>query len=189
MLILQELVCDMDIGTSSFYMTIDLSSNGDKKLHFTCPWDFDTAMKNAKSMSSEKNYNELFAANSSNPWMVLFYKSEFIRNKIIYKWNELQMHNFQELVFNYLEQCTNLYVSQYDKNYQKWKNIAPFISQNWNSLINESKIDDWYMSWWWFGEAIYPESAMNCSTQKQASEYVKDFLNLRFNVLNNLWNK
>ena len=46
MYILSELTCDPDIYWSSFFMTADLSGDGDKKLRFEAPWDFDSSMGN-----------------------------------------------------------------------------------------------------------------------------------------------
>lgn len=46
MYILHELFEDRDIGWSSFYMSIDMSKEGNHKLTFEAPWDFDYAIGN-----------------------------------------------------------------------------------------------------------------------------------------------
>lgn len=46
MYILHEILQDRDIGWSSFYLSIDMSKNGNKKLTFEAPWDFDYAIGN-----------------------------------------------------------------------------------------------------------------------------------------------
>ena len=47
MYLLHEILEDRDIGFSSFYFSLDFSENGNKKLTFTAPWDFDYAVGNS----------------------------------------------------------------------------------------------------------------------------------------------
>ena len=47
MYILHEILEDRDIGFSSFYFSLDFSENGNKKLTFNAPWDFDYAVGNS----------------------------------------------------------------------------------------------------------------------------------------------
>ena len=46
MYIISDLTCDADIYWSSFYMTADFGADGNKKLTFQAPWDFDSSMGN-----------------------------------------------------------------------------------------------------------------------------------------------
>ena len=46
MYLLHDILEDRDIGFSSFYFTLDFSDNGNKKLTFNAPWDFDYAIGN-----------------------------------------------------------------------------------------------------------------------------------------------
>ena len=47
MYILHEILEDRDIGFSSFYFSLDFSENGNHKLTFNAPWDFDYAVGNS----------------------------------------------------------------------------------------------------------------------------------------------
>lgn len=47
MYLLHEILEDRDIGFSSFYFSLDFSENGNKKLTFNAPWDFDYAVGNS----------------------------------------------------------------------------------------------------------------------------------------------
>ncbi|MBQ3028210.1 MAG: CotH kinase family protein, partial [Lachnospiraceae bacterium] len=42
--ILNELFCDADVYWSSFFLSVDFGPEGNKKLTFEAPWDFDSAM-------------------------------------------------------------------------------------------------------------------------------------------------
>lgn len=54
MYILHEICEDSDIGWSSFYLSIDMSPTGNKKLTFQAPWDFDYALGNSTSNGAMK---------------------------------------------------------------------------------------------------------------------------------------
>ena len=47
MYLLHEIMEDRDIGFSSFYFSLDWSQQGNKKLTFTAPWDFDYSAGNS----------------------------------------------------------------------------------------------------------------------------------------------
>ena len=52
--LLQEIVCDPDLSITSFFMTLDMSASGTKKLTFQAPWDFDSTMGNKKHDANEQ---------------------------------------------------------------------------------------------------------------------------------------
>ena len=54
MYILNELLEDRDIGFSSFYFSLDFSENGNHKLTFNAPWDFDYAIGNSSFENAMK---------------------------------------------------------------------------------------------------------------------------------------
>mgnify|MGYP003549975694 CR=1 FL=1 len=52
--LLQEIVCDPDLYITSFFMTLDMSATGNKKLTFQAPWDFDSTMGNKKHDANDQ---------------------------------------------------------------------------------------------------------------------------------------
>ena len=54
MYILHEILEDRDIGFSSFYFSLDFSENGNHKLTFNAPWDFDYAIGNSNFENAMK---------------------------------------------------------------------------------------------------------------------------------------
>ena len=73
---------DWDISQSSFFMGIDCSKTGDGKLKFQAPWDFDMPLGIVQSYEAYYYANNLYATNSHNPWLVLLYKSNKVKEKI-----------------------------------------------------------------------------------------------------------
>ena len=67
-------------------MDIDCSKTGDDKLKFQAPWDFDIPFGIVQSYEAYYYANNLYAANSCNPWLVLLYKSNKVKEKINEKW-------------------------------------------------------------------------------------------------------
>ena len=64
MYLLHEILEDRDIGFSSFYFTLDFSENGNKKLTFNAPWDFDYAVGNntfENAMRAKLNKSKLIS--------------------------------------------------------------------------------------------------------------------------------
>lgn len=83
MYIISELTCDADIYWSSFYMDADFGPDGNKKLTFEAPWDFDSAMGNkdrcldgtgfyASNIVPDVNGgSEVGGYDTINPWLVI----------------------------------------------------------------------------------------------------------------------
>ena len=92
MYILYEIMCDNDVGESSFYMCVDFSKDSKyPKLTFTAPWDFNWTCQG----SATGSYHAATFRNSSfisrfgdrsNPWFILFYKQTWFRHMVSAKW-------------------------------------------------------------------------------------------------------
>lgn len=100
MFILQEVVEDYDIGWSSFYMYIDCSATGNKKLTFVAPWDFDLGF----GWGFEPYNDELYLFSKSitwhqlyNPWFMVFATSDWFFEELKNRWNNSD-YNFQDII-------------------------------------------------------------------------------------------
>ena len=94
MYILYELMCDYDVGESSFYMCVDFSEDSKfPKLTFTAPWDFNwTCQGNTKGVYAGAFRSENFVQRSedrSNPWFILLYRQKWFREMVKERWQEL----------------------------------------------------------------------------------------------------
>ena len=186
-LILQEIACDQDVDQSSFFMSIDCSKTGDGKLKFQAPWDFDMAFGIVKPYENA-NTNNLYAANSNNPWLVLLYKSNKIKEKIKEKWLGMNENKVLDKMLEYIDTVSNLYVDNYQRNYEKWHNIGPYIEEKINQFKQENNKNlNETCSWDDCYYILVPEGSWQCKTQKEATVFLKKWLTDRFKVLDSFW--
>ncbi|WP_027123774.1 CotH kinase family protein [Mycoplasmoides pirum] len=173
--ILQEIVCDADLAQSSFYMTADFGPNQDGKLRFQVPWDFDTSLGFYNMWETGSQYygiDRVFAGNyNGNPWTVLFYKSDFIRNKIKEKWNNLITRENIQKIFSYVDSCVTNYEQSYKKNFDKWKNIG----ENLKIEAEKDNPNKGFSEMYW----AFPDLANVCTSQADYAGYLKYWLQTR----------
>ncbi|MBQ3067066.1 MAG: CotH kinase family protein [Clostridia bacterium] len=166
MYILQEIVCDMDISWSSFYMAVDFSAEGDKRLQLQSPWDKDSAFGitvrtgDNGALSDDK----LWAANTANPWLSMFATKDWFNDLVKQKWQELKAMNMKEEVLAEITRTANMYVDEYAKHYNRWS----------GRLSGH-------------GEVIWEINQMR--TQKAAAEWHRDWLEARLDLLDSYWGK
>lgn len=187
-LILQEIIFDWDINQSSFFMSVDCSKEGDGKLRFQAPWDFDLSFGITKSYEASQYYDKLYAANSKNPWLVLLYKSDKIKEKIKEKWLGIYENKVAEKMLEYIDTLSNLYVYYYQKNYEKWHNIGPYIKKKIDQFeaANNENLNE-TCTWDACYYLLVPEASWKCTTQKEATIFLKKWLDYRFKILNSFW--
>ncbi len=114
MYILYELMCDYDVGQSSFYMCVDFSADSKfPKFTFTAPWDFNwTCLGNTKGVFAGAFRTEKFVANSedrSNPWFILLYRQKWFREMVKERWQELGGLEFVTELVNQEKQLIKVY--------------------------------------------------------------------------------
>ena len=97
MYILYEIIHDYDIGDGSFYMSVDLSpGSANRKLQFTCPWDFTWGFGDAPA---GQYYAGTFctqefmdvAGDRSNPWFVLLMTQDWFLSLVKERWTQLRI--------------------------------------------------------------------------------------------------
>lgn len=173
--IISEVACDPDLYWSSFYMDIDFGENGDKKLRFEAPWDFDSAFGNkrhcangvgvwagASQMDVDFNFN-----GCGNPWLIVFINCDWFQDLITKKWHSIKKQNILKKLTDNIDFVieSKEYQNAFFRNQRRWNNVGmPYI----------------------FGEELNSVSG-NCKSQKQAAEYLKDWLERRFKSLNEIW--
>lgn len=155
--ILNEIACDADIGWSSFYMDVDFSAGGDKLLRFEAPWDFDSAFGLKDSCASGEG---LFAANSDNPWLILFIREDWFQSEIKSKWREAKHEGVIKGALQFVQTLNSTYASYYAENFAKWGFIK---NAEWNA------------------------EAMKCNNHTEASAQFLKWLEKRFNYLDSIW--
>ncbi len=167
MYILNEIVVNPDIDWSSFYISVDMSEKGNKKLVFEAPWDYDSALGIRPSGPTEiscENPNQMYVAKAKNPWLNLLLKADWFQDLVKEKWKKLKDAEVPETALQLIQEQSETYQAYYIKNYERWPNLR-----------NES-------AW---GELN--GSAQALTNQKEAADYLYNWLEQRFNYLDKQW--
>lgn len=173
MYIISEITCDADIYWSSFFMTADFGETGDKKLTFTAPWDFDSAMGNKDRCADSTG---LYAANivpdvngeyeTINPWLAVLMYEEWFTDIIRENWTEAYNSGIFTSACDMIKADTAEYTAAFNRNYTRWNNIL--------------KNDAFKME--------LSKKAKKCRSHSDCSEYLCDWLTKRIDYLNSYWN-
>lgn len=175
MYIISEITCDADIYWSSFYMSADFSSEGNKKLTFEAPWDFDSSLGNknrcpdgtgfyAASIVPDVNSNEY---DTINPWLAVLMTQEWYRDVIAAKWTSEYDSGTFERALSMIENDKTEYKSAFERNYAKWDNLGIY-SEVASELCHEARI---------------------CMSEEQGADYLYRWLESRIDFLNDYWHK
>lgn len=156
MFILQEIACDNDIDWSSFFFTVDMSANGDKKLTFQAPWDFDSGYG---MMNGLEKLDKIFTANACtnaqkglNPWTALPARADWFMREVAKRWNELKEKGVFTRLITLIEVVTETYQPYFEKNYEKWDNLGkpvdpPFQSNKVTTFKSHTDAAEYLKSW------------------------------------------
>ena len=177
--IISELTCDADIYWSSFYMDADFGPEGDGRLTFEAPWDFDSAMGNKDRCLDGKGF---YAANivpdvnggsavggydTINPWLAVLAYEDWYQDIVKEKWTKAYDSGLFTRTCQLVADDSQQLADEFDKNYSKWKNLTenrPFIDE-------------------------LSEPAKECRSQLDAGAFLIDWLNKRIDFLNSKWHK
>lgn len=200
---LHEIIEDRDIGFSSFYFSIDLSEEGDKKLTFNAPWDFDYASGNSTfgnaltvtlksrttlinegrmTKSGDKytltkdaeltkddfkfaNEDAFYCQNTDNPWFVVFNGQSWFKKLVGKRLYSLKKAGMFDKALEMIDDYTDLYGADFEENLELWpQSLGVKLSGN------------------------QPDIITYFSTQKQAAQYLKIWLEARFEGLTKAYN-
>lgn len=155
--ILNEIACDADISWSSFFMSADMSADGDKLLRFEAPWDFDSAFGLKWECMDGKG---LYAANSDNPWLIMFINEKWFQDEVKAKWREMREASVMSNAAEFIKSGRVRYADAYKRNFDKWGFVKNFE-------LNDTTI------------ALKDHAA--------AVEHLYDWFGTRVGYLNGLW--
>lgn len=123
MLILQEICEDMDIGWSSFFLSIDMSESGDRKLTFTAPWDWDSALGNRVANTQKLiTLNPSLAVGSGNinPWLTVLGYRTWFWELVQERWTMMKDAGVFDGVLEMMEVMTETYAAAFATNMERW---------------------------------------------------------------------
>lgn len=168
--ILNEICMDMDIGWSSFLMSIDMSESGSKKLAFQAPWDWDSALGFDVDETDDGMFSCMpYRGNSNsgtpktyvNPWLTLLSSRQWFRDEVAQRYIELRERGVFAESINRLDEFSAAYKKEIDNNFSRWRECL-------TSGLG--------------GNGYYNQ----CTTHESAKEYLKDFLKDRYAALDEL---
>ncbi len=117
--IINEIAKDLDVDWSSFYLSLDMTGEGSKKLTFEAPWDFDSSF----GLTHKDNCaptEGLYAATNANPWFQLVANQSWFWEMVCEKWAELKKYGVFDNVITLLEAEKTTYKEYYIRNYERW---------------------------------------------------------------------
>lgn len=176
--ILNELFCDADVYYSSFFMTVDFGPEGDKKLTFQAPWDFDSGLGNKNRCLDGTGF---YAANivpdvnggpgaggdyeTINPWLAVLIYEDYMQDAIKKTWTEAYDAGVFDRAYAMIAEDKTKFQAAFSRNYNKWNNIidnAPFVKE------------------------LSPLAAA-CTNQEEAADFLLEWLQSRVEFLNGEW--
>lgn len=177
--ILSEVACDADVYWSSFYMTADFGANGNKKLTFEAPWDFDSSL-GLKSRCPDGT--GFYAANivpdvnggpnyggyeTINPWLAVLAYEDWYQEMVRDSWTAAYDDKVFDRALQMIETDAANCKTAFAHNYERWNNI----------IKNDAFVGE------------LSARAASCRNEAQAIEYLLDWLQRRINFLNEQWHK
>ncbi|MBR5996759.1 MAG: CotH kinase family protein [Bacilli bacterium] len=182
-----------DVGYSSFYMSYNNAPNGDKKLRFDNPWDFDSNFGNRRNFiekpdtasssggggwgGQSSSYDPYFMDRTANMWLQLLGKLDFFMNDYVKpKWNAARENGTFENMISLANTFYKYYDGEYTKNFAKWTTTQASDS-NVASYFNGDGVNS--------GELRKP--FVNVNERKDAQKETLNWLTKRVNYLESKW--
>ena len=136
--ILNEIAKDLDVDWSSFYLSLNMTTEGNKKLTFEAPWDFDSSF-GLVSRDNCASTTGLYAATNANPWFQLVVKQDWFWEMVYQKWAEMKDNGVLENALELIGLEKETYKDYYIKNYTRWSSRVLYGNNECVSQINSYK--------------------------------------------------
>ena len=116
--IIHELVCDLDVDWSSFYLSLDMTDEGNKLITFEATWDKDSCFGLRNGICNDAQ--GLYAMSKNNPWFRLMTGQDYFNSMVCNKWREISKYGVLDGAIEVLDKQVATYEDYYIKNYEKW---------------------------------------------------------------------
>ena len=171
-----------DVGYSSFYLSFNNAPNGDKRLRYDNPWDFDSNFGNRRNFIEkpdtasssggwgQSSFDPYFMDRTANMWLQLLGKLDFFMNDYVKpKWNAARENGTFEDMVKLAKTYYKYYDSEYAKNFAKWTTTQA-SDNNVGSYFN--------------GDGV---NSVNVNERKDAQKETLNWLVKRVNYLEKKW--
>ena len=156
-------------------MDADFSAEGDKKLTFEAPWDFDSGLGNKMRC---KDGTGFYAANivpdvdnnvyeTINPWLAVLMNAEWYQEIIREKWTAAYDSGVLTQAVQHVTDDKTAYADAFKRDNKRWG----------SSVLDESVAME------------LSAKARKCVTQGMAADYLADWLQSRVDFMNEQWHK
>lgn len=135
MYLLSEIMCNHDDYKKSFYLWVDFSEDGNGKLTFGCPWDFDGAIVSWNTYDYRPT-DQFFAA-KRNLWYVMMMNHDWFRSKVEACWQtQYACNGAFEATIEMIGKITANYSEDFQKDAELWsrqqdQQTHAELSQDW----------------------------------------------------------
>ncbi len=130
-----EIMCNGDSFRKSYFMWVDLSENGSKKLTDGCPWDHDGAMVTWDTYNYRPTEGYFDAL--GNVWHLVMMCNDWFVDIVEEEWQRLyEENNGFDYVFKMMKDITKSYASDFKKEKQLW-------NREWDQNVQADIAHDW----------------------------------------------
>lgn len=124
MYLMNEIVVNPDIAWSSFFISLDMSAEGSKKLIFEAPWDYDSCFgirASTPTTPGTESYEGQYVARTRNPWLCIFSDQEWFMDMVKAKWESIRSAGVIDNTLAYIEELKTVYKGHFAENYHRWQ--------------------------------------------------------------------
>ena len=126
--IIAELTCDADLYWSSFFMDVDFTAAGSRRLTFEAPWDFDSALGNKDRCINGTGFyagNRIPDVNGNtymtiNPWIAVLMYEDWFQDVIRTQWKKLYDSGAFDRAVNMIRSDAADYADAFQRNESRW---------------------------------------------------------------------
>ena len=160
MYILHEIICNPDVGWSSFYISLDMTAEGKRQLVFDAPWDFDSCFGIRSGYEANTGF---FVPGRGNPWFEALIGEKWFQARVRARWAALMDAQLPQQALALIDELTCVQQAQYQRNYARWPER---ITSGNHELIEEVN---------------------GFRSQQEAADYCREWLRERFEWLDSQW--
>lgn len=123
--ILEEIIKDIDVGFSSYYLYVDFSEGAKiNRLTTSVPWDFDWSSGNASgTYQTTGDYNST-RFDHMNVWLYLISKCDFFETMMKDYYKQFRDSRVMEKIYDYQDYVATTFSNDFTNNFRKWNTLG-----------------------------------------------------------------
>lgn len=123
--ILEEIMKDIDVGYSSYYLYVDFSADSKiNRLTTSVPWDFDWSSGNASGTYQTNGDYNTTQFDHMNIWLYLISKCDFFDTMIKGYYKQFRSSRVMEKIYDYQDYIATNFSNDFATNFRKWNTLG-----------------------------------------------------------------